>query len=253
MKYSLLYQLHSTVALREDYRMLGISLSLPTTSIDGGSTFTPPRPLRPKKDGEETAFLWQRPNSDAMVILGERWVELHNYVAQVLDKKSSMSSVPETLTTKEVSQKYPIWLEYALQLSRLRGYLTLYPSRATADSVIGVHSDLPDVPEEHQAEIPRKTSPKEFMDEGNESFDPASPVNMLETLLNRGYLQSPRDLPLLSWDAKSKSAETFTKDAADYATQFRRDVGQCSEEYLQSKPRAMRDANDLFCKTKKTA
>ena len=247
----------------EDYdaQMMGISLSIPAATIDGTTQFTPPRPLRGAKvAGQETAFLWQRPNSDAMVFLGSKWVELHYFVARTLERThgtgtgtgTGASSAPAMLAEKKVGKIYPAWLEYALQLARLRGYFTLYPSRDTANAILGVHSDLRDVPEEHQGEqgSQKKPSPKEFTDEGNESFDAASPVNVLETLPNKGELQSPRDLPLLSWDAKPKSADSLHREAEEYASQFRREVGQCrkADEATAPHPHVL----DLFCASEET-
>lgn len=254
VKYSLLYQLHSKAALMEDYdaSLLGISLSVPTTSIDGTQSFTPPKPPRGDKESSgDTAFLWQRPSSDAMVFFGQKWIELHHFIAQSLYKKRSTSSTPALLAKKQVSKQYPAWLEYALQLCRIRGYFTLYPSRETAKVIVGVHSDIRDTPEEYQKDAPGSTSPKDFSDEGNEHFDPISPVDMLETLPHNGELQSPRDVPLLSWDGKAETEENFAKDASEYATLFRREVGECGEEYLKSRPVAKRSALDLFCTTGK--
>ncbi|EFY93420.1 hypothetical protein MAC_00658 [Metarhizium acridum CQMa 102] len=250
VKYSLLYQLHSNFALLEDYDagLLGISLSVPTTLIDGTQPFTPPKPLRDDKDGSgETAFLWQRPNSEAMVFLGEKWAELHHFVAQTLYQKRSMSSTPALLAKKQVSKKYPAWLEYALRLSRLRGYFTLYPSRETAKAIIGVHSDVPDAPEEYLKDESRPKSPNDYSDKVDEDFDPVSPVDMLETLPRNGELQSPGHLPLLSWDGQAKTKDSFAKDAAEYTTLFRREVGECGEEYLKNPPIANKMAVDLFC------
>ncbi|KID79107.1 hypothetical protein MBR_00419, partial [Metarhizium brunneum ARSEF 3297] len=253
VKYSLLYQLHSKFARMEDYHasLLGISLSVPTTLIDGSQPFTPPKPVHGDKDEPgETAFLWQRPNSEAMVFLGGKWVELHHFVAQTLYKKRSMSSTPALLAKKQASKEYPAWLEYALRLSRVRGYFTLYPSRETAKAIIGVHSDVPDAPEEYSKDESRPKSPKDYSDKVDEDFDPVSPVDMLETLPHNGELQSPGPLPLLSWDGQAKTKDSIAEDAGEYTTLFRREVGECGEDYLKNHPIANNMAEDLFCKPK---
>ncbi|TWU76573.1 hypothetical protein ED733_007923 [Metarhizium rileyi] len=251
VKYSLLHQLHSKTALMGDHRasLLGISLSVPTTLIDGTRAFTPPRPLHDGKDAPgETSFLWQRPNSEAMVFLGEKWVELHHLITQTLYKKRSMSSVPELLAKRQVGKKYPAWLEYALRLSRIRGYSTLYPSRETANAIIGVHSDVPDTPEEYLNDGSRSKSPKDILDEGNERFEPVSPVDMLETLPRGGKLPSLRDVPLLSWDGKVETVDDLAKDADDYTALFRKEVGGCEDDYSKSRHAANKLALDLFCR-----
>ncbi|POR35925.1 Uncharacterized protein TPAR_03878 [Tolypocladium paradoxum] len=254
VKYALLFQRYSRAATREAFhsKMMGMSLSIPSTLLDGTQPFTPPEPLHADKAGPEgTAFLWQAPTSDAVLFMGERWVELHSYVSQVLDKQHTLPAPPALLAQKEVGKKYPAWMEYALQLSRLRGYFTLYPSKQTAGAIIGVHTDLPDKPEEYQEQATSKEREQgEFVDQASEAFDAASPVDMLETLPHNGGHQLPKDLPLLSWDGRQKSLDSFGQDAAQYATDFRREVGQCSEEELKKQPLANRFAGDLFCNTK---
>lgn len=235
--------------------MMGMSLSVPTTSLDGTQPFIPPKPLRADKAGPEgTAFLWQAPTSDAVVFMGERWVELHSYVSRVLEKQHTLPAPSALLAQKEVGKKYPAWMEFALQLSRVRGYFTLYPSKQTAGAIIGVHTDLPDKPEEYQEQVTSKErEQEELVDQASEVFDAASQVNMLETLPHNGDHQLPNEVPLLSWDGRQKSLDSFRKDAAQYAIDFRREVGQCSEEELKKQPLAHMNAGDLFCNTKRRA
>ncbi|KND93143.1 hypothetical protein TOPH_02199 [Tolypocladium ophioglossoides CBS 100239] len=252
VKYALLFYRHSRTATREDFdsKILGLSLSIPSTLLDGTQPFTPPKPLRADKAGPEgTAFLWQAPTSDAVLFMGERWVELHSYVSQVLDKQRTLAP-PALLAQKEVGKKYPAWMEYALQLSRLRGYFMLYPSKQTAGAIIGVHTDLPDKPEEYQEQVTSKERKhEELVDQASEVFDAASQMDMLETLPRNGEHQLSDDLPLLSWDGKQQSVDAFGKDARQYVTDFRREVGQCSEEELKKQPLAHMNARDLFCNT----
>ncbi|KAK2590473.1 hypothetical protein QQS21_011846 [Conoideocrella luteorostrata] len=255
VKYSLLHRLHSKMAQMEDFEpnMMGLSLSVPNTLIDGTTAFSPPSSAGSAKGASrQAAFLWQRPSSEAMVILGEKWVELHHFVAQTLHQKRTLSSTPALLTKKEVSKKYPAWLEYVLQLSRLRGYYMLYPSQDTARAIIGVHSDVPDPPEEYELDASRKaTSSKNSIDDDHEYFDPVSPVNMLETLPEKGALPSLADLPLLSWDGKVKTARDVAIGADEYTTSFRREVGGCSEGDMKSILLRKQDAMDLFCRDAK--
>lgn len=224
---------------------MGMSLSTPATSLAGTQPFTPPPPLRTDRTGPEgTAFLWQAPSSDAVVFMGEKWIELHGYVSRVLEKKHAL------LAKKEMGKQHPAWMEYALQLSRLRGYFTLYPSRETASAVVGVHTDLPDEPEEYEEQAPSKRKGRGVrVDAASEAFDAGGQVDMLKTLPRGGEQQLPIDLPLLSWDGKQKSMESFEEDAAQYTAVFRREVGQCTGERLEKPPEEDRHARDLFCDT----
>ncbi|KAG6020755.1 hypothetical protein E4U41_002735 [Claviceps citrina] len=251
VKYALLQQLHSNMALLDDYAtsLMGLGLSIPHTLADGTTAFSPPAPEAGEKD---TAFLWQRANSEAMLFTGQKWIELHHFISRTLSRKKTMSPPPPAalLTSQRTAgNKYPAWLEYALQLSRLRGYYTLYPGRATADAILGVHSDMPDPPEEYPKDAARKTTPRSSLeDESADRIDPVSPVDMLETLPAKGVLQSPVTLPLLAWDGTPATRTSLRRQALEYAALFRREVGGCAkEEDVQGARRSKADAADLFC------
>lgn len=256
VKYSLLHRLHSRMALMEDYdaNLMGLAFSVPHTLIDGTTAFSPPAPRGTSKGTSkgtsrgQTAFLWQRPNSEAMLFMGDKWVELHHFISQTLYHKKTMSSPPALITQKTAGKKYPAWLEYALHLARLRGYYTLYPSKPTADAVLGVHSEIPDPPEEYQKDASPSSPLANLQDESSEPFDPTSPVNMLDTLPERGELQSPAGLPLLSWDGKLSAPASFAKEAQRYTALFRKEVGGCGGEDTQGIRGDKGDtADDLFC------
>lgn len=230
---------------------MGMSLSVPDTLVDGTSGFTPP--LQRVGDDEQpgqTAFLWQRPSSEAMLFLGSKWIELHHFVSRRLSHQKPTAG---TFATRASGKKYPAWLEYALELSRVRGYYTLYPSQDTARAILGVHNDISDVPEEYQGDVSKKGTPKDFVDEGNEQFEPASPMDMLETLPVKGKLQALSvGLPLLSWDGTAKSPKELAAEAVEHTALFRREVGGCEEggdEKSHNPPKF--DSADLFCRDTK--
>lgn len=248
LKYTLLQHRYSSTANNEDLgdKMLGISFASPKNLLDSS------QPLNvPQKNGEpgwQGAFLWQAPSSDSLLVSGERWVELHGLISQVLEKQHSSSQSPVLLAHKEVSKQYPSWLEYILQLSRLRGYYTLYPGSETASVVMGVHNDLPELPEEYGSdqEAHDEAFGDDFRDRATLLFDPYSRVNILATLRGDGTLPPLIDLPVLSWDGKSVSGVVELEDKARvFATQFRREVGQCAED--EEEKAFDRYARDLFC------
>lgn len=253
VKYSLLFQRHSQLAAAEAYapRVMAISLALPSTKLDGTQALSPPRQPLPSESGrkgestlQETAFAWQAPASDAVVFLGDKWAELHGYISQVLQRQADTGTTPALLAEKEVSKKRPAWLEHALQLSRLRGYFTMYPSRATADALVSVHDDLPDVPEEYQDDVAAgEPEMHKLGDQGS-----GSQMDVLETLPNRGLLLLPSELPLLAWDGREKDMEGLEREGEDYLAKFRREVGGCGDEEEDEKlPLAEKDTTNLFC------
>ncbi|KAL7822983.1 hypothetical protein V8C26DRAFT_388251 [Trichoderma gracile] len=247
IKYSLLQRRYSEIATRQDWqtKLFGISFSAPTTYIDGNSEFVPPKPLEGHESGgKDTPFLWQAPSSDAILIMGDKWVELHGYVSQFLDKQHAWSTTPELLAKKEVSKKYPAWLEYTLQLSRLRGYVTLYPAQQTANSVIGIHNDLHDVPEEYEDEA---THGQDSTNLSADLFDPASQVDMLATLPHGGELPLLYHMPWLTWYGQVAQESTIREAAAKYKEAFRSQVGQCKDEGPEAFQAPDPYARDLFC------
>ncbi|KJZ79849.1 hypothetical protein HIM_00563 [Hirsutella minnesotensis 3608] len=251
VKYAVLFQRHSGSAIKDGLKAktMGISLSVPTTFLGGTHPFTPPRAVQEDESKPEgIPFLWQAPTSDAVVLFGEKWIELHGYVSRVLERHRSLSHSPAVLATKEVGKKYPAWMEYALQLARLRGYFTFYPSREVAKVIAGVHTDLPDKPEEFQKQVGTRDKEKEILaDEASELFDVGVEAELLDILPGEGQQQASEGLPTLLWDGKRMSADEVQSQAAQFATEFRRDVGHCPESE-EKRPRVPdRYAQDLFC------
>ncbi len=128
-----------------DQKLFGISLELPSMSLNA-SSFSPPARLQQpgeakQASGGPTSFLWQAPNSNAVLFLGERWVELHGFVAKLLEARNKLPQPPKLLGQKLVSKAFPSWLEHALRLCRARGYWTLYPSQPTSSFVASVHRE----------------------------------------------------------------------------------------------------------------
>ncbi|KAL6881124.1 hypothetical protein J3F83DRAFT_721090 [Trichoderma novae-zelandiae] len=247
VKYSLLQRRYSELASRQDWnsKLFGISFSAPTRYIDGNTEFVPPKPLEGHgSDAQDTPFLWQAPSSDAVLIMGDKWVELHGYVSQLLDKRHAWSTPPDLIAKKEVGKNHPAWLEYTLQLSRLRGYVTLYPTQQTANSIVGIHADLHDVPEEYEDEA---TPEQDSVKLSTESFDSASQMDMLATLPHNGELPPLYHVPWLTWDGKEVQDSNIREIAAKYKEAFRSQVGQCKDEGPEAFQAADPYARDLFC------
>lgn len=246
LKYTLLHHRYSNAANNNDWnsKMLGISFAAPSSLLDGSQPLTV---THGNGEAGSGAFLWQAPNSDAMLFSGEKWVELHGFVSQVLDQQHSSTQSPALLAHKEVSKKYPAWLEYILQLSRLRGYYTVYPGSETASVIMGVHNDLPEVPEEYESdhEAHDEADGEDIRDRATLMFDPYSRINILGTLAQDGTLPSLSEVPVLSWDGKPAALAELESSSRDYAARFRREVGQCSEGEA-AKP-FDKHARDLFC------
>lgn len=207
-------------------RLFGISLDLPTTTLGGTTRLGPPPTLRMKDSStadDSTPFLWQAPNSNAALFTGEKWVELHSFVSQVLDVQHSSSAIPALLTDKSVSRDYPAWMEHVLRLCQARGYWTLYPSVELATNLATIHTDLYRPPEEYEND---GTATKHS---GHDDDDEIviRRKTLLQSLPNGGDLLRFDDMPLLAWDGTQTDIEGLYATAATYATQFRLTVGGC--------------------------
>lgn len=223
-----------------------MSFAIPTTFPDATKPFAPPSA---SNEGKKNApFFWQAPASDAVLFLGNKWIELHGFVSQILEKQTDMSTTPNLLAKKEVSKKYPAWMEYVLQLARLRGYYTLYPSQEIATSLAGVHTDLSNIPEEFQDEATAKEEEEWVTDGQTQKFDPGSNLNVF-SLLSKSKGDTPYEpLQMLSWDGEQVEVGNLDQKAFKLTQEFRREVGECTEEQVAQPGAPDAYARDLFCK-----
>ncbi|KFA55531.1 hypothetical protein S40293_02046 [Stachybotrys chartarum IBT 40293] len=255
LKYSLLQYRYSRGAMElgHNMRLMGLSFSTPTTQLDLKQPLVPPKPTEKDATMSRGApFLWQAPSSDAVLFMGDKWVELHGYISQMMERQRVLDTTPAFMAVKQVSKKYPAWLEYVLQLARIRGYYTLYPSRETADTIIGVHNDLHEAPEEYSEDQPKEGEAGEPITGDPAVLDPGPYVDILATLPREGPWPSLRDLPVLTWKGEAVAHEELEERAVEFSKEFRRDVGQCNEEALSTFS-TDEYARDLFCDAKANA
>lgn len=245
LKFATLQYLYSGAAVTQEWdsRLLGISLELPSTHLDGSKAFTPPPGKRATKSsgselGGSTPFLWEAPSSNAILFHGLKWMELHAFVTNLLDFQQRSQSLPSFFTDKLVSKKYPSWLEHALKLSRARGYWTLYPSAPTAKNLATIHSELYRAPEEYEGELLKETP-------GSTEL-PVAGGTLFESLPGGGRLLPFDEMPLLLWDGTVTTLLDLDDTAMTYSKEFRQAVGACQNLAPQDlAPRS--SMKDLFC------
>lgn len=198
-----------------DDRLVGINLDFPSTFLNASEAFVPPE----DPEARSPAFLWQAPSSNAVLITGEKWTELHDFASRSLDFRNAATTPPAILTDKVVSKTYPAWLENLLQLCRLRGYVTLYPGLETAATLATAHDDLAQLPEEY---LKSKSQPAKRR---KEVVLGESGLNTLHTLPNDGDLLPLDSLPLLGWRGEETTIEALDDEAKVYLSEFRAAVG----------------------------
>ena len=229
LKYSVLRYKQSHGPEATSLGLLGISLELPTSkpSVDN-SPFIPPLMSSSSNDGEIQdnqkktqipSLLWQSPNSNAALYFGDKWVEFHSFLSSHLDFEGKANSASKE---KQISKRYPAFMEYLLEMMQERNYFMIYPSysRHTALSMATVHTEMRHVPEEFSDE-------KSYTDaDGDDSDRISSNTHDLEgsheSLVN-GYrnimplldtfelgLPDIDDLPLLSFQGRTMTPEELT-------------------------------------------
>lgn len=245
LKYTMLEYKYASIANVHE-SLLGISLDLPSTYLNDSTTFSTPL----SNETAPSPFLWQAPSSNAALYFGDKWVELHDFVAQLLSSQHTLPT-PTTLNEKLVSKTYPSWLEHILKLSRARGYWMLYPNFEGSDTLATLHNELYQPPEEF-------SEPEEQPTDGELTADPAHHLSLkhkeaplvtkslLSILPFEGDLPKISEMPLLSWDGERVSQKENEELAVSYSKTFRHEIGGCGAS-AKDKPRVALATSDLFC------
>ncbi|KAG0652963.1 hypothetical protein D0Z07_0477 [Hyphodiscus hymeniophilus] len=244
LKYNMLEYKYGIIT-NVDENLLGISLDLPFTQINDSTTFSPPL-------ANETVgpFLWQAPNSNAALYFGDKWVELHDFIAQSLSAQRTLIT-PTTLNEKLVSQTYPSWLEHILNLARVRGYYMLYPNFEGSDGLATLHTELYQSPEEYPEPEQQPSSNELTADPAHhlslkQKEAPLVTKSLLSILPFEADLPTVPEMPLLSWDGKPVTPVEAKSSAESYRQIFRHRIGGC-DTTARDKPRVALAAGDLFC------
>jgi len=254
LKYTMLESKFSSGITEDHNNLLGISLDLPPTYLNDTTAFTPPL----TNASEVTPFLWQAPNSNAALYFGSKWIELHDFVAHLLISQHKLPT-PTTLNEKLVSNTYPSWLEHILKLARVRGYWMIYPNFDGHESLVTMHNDLYQPPEEYEKESEGKR------EEGELTADPKEHLSLkhkekevirgslLNLLPNKAALLKVDEMPILRWDGEVVEVVDIESGAIEYKKVFRREIGGCSEDGKQNAEevklteRVYGEVRDLFC------
>jgi hypothetical protein len=272
--YTLLDYKYSGSQMQTSEGMMGISLERPSTTLNGKDTLS-----IPEQDTGRSLFLYQAPNSNAALYFGDKWVELHSFLSNRLAVNKNLQSPGDNAYS--ISEKYPSWLGYMLELARARGYTMLYSTFASSeDTLATVHSELYHLPEEHikptiptsnSADTPTTLETPLTASSELIAFKSAHESQTLTTsrsilhLLNPhlppsdsgGPLPDLSSLPILSHTGENlpQGQVSLYQASLTYSESFARDLGGCkpsadADEKAQTKKRPNRtqwSADDLFC------
>ncbi|KAI1302963.1 hypothetical protein F5Y03DRAFT_192548 [Xylaria venustula] len=260
LKYLLLEYRYSAAAEFHNWgrHLFGISLEQPFTTLDGDQPFNPPLFQNPEDlsgQGTPNPFLWQAPTSNAVLLLGERWMELHDFVSRTMQVRDILDDIPTVLSEKVISKQYPSWLEYVLRLARVRGYWFLYPGKEVAEHLATVHGEMYNMPEEYAGS--KVSTPDGAGYDETERIrqnirsapeTQLSSLSLLDTLPNNGYLWPLTALPITTWEGTEVEFRDFRTRANDFELLFKGAVGECDIETAKGqKVYEMGSTQDLFC------
>jgi hypothetical protein len=286
----LFYQSLRYYLLRYKYAMLGpsfppilgIALDVPILHLNGSSAFVPPdmdaldlptlQDAMPSSRLARPPFLWEAPNSNAVLYFGDMWREMHSFLSLRLAKFHEDAAKRKKPRQKLVGDHMPAWTEYLLEFMRARGYSLLYPgSSMPSDSMVSVHRELQHGPEEFaKSELSSSTSstPSKdppistdpFLPPSSHAIPPstkdAKPSHVttfrpLDALLPFSGADPPLySLPHLAFDGTPLTVQQFNMLLPRAPDRFRNDVGGCADI---ATPKGRRrkvvagSARDLFC------
>lgn len=250
--------------------LLGVSLDVPSTLLNGSGDFLHPAtadmPAEKYKDGsvyDQTAdapFLYQAPSATASLIFGGKWVTLHNFLSSRL-AASHLSKAEKT--KKLVSETEPAWLEYLLELMRARGWSMLHP----AAPLVTIHNELSHIPEEYSEEQSNGKKGAEILQipthpEEEAFLTAAAPAAVIEHVERQQQTSQPLHellpfegdlpelphLPYLYHDGDLITAATAIELQNEYVPHFRHHIGGCDGQQATRK-RIVHElgTEDLFC------
>jgi hypothetical protein len=272
--YTLLDYKYSSSQIQTSQGMMGISLERPLTTLDGKDTLSVP-----EEASSRSLFLYQAPNSNAALYFGDKWVELHSFLSNRFAVDKNLQS--PTGDAYSVSDKYPSWLGYMLELARTRGYTMLYPTfPSSEDNIATVHSELYYPPEEHMKPTIPTSNPADtsstpetpltavaeltalrFSHESQKLTTSGSILHLLNPHLSQsdsgGPLPDLSSLPVLSHTGEHlpQGQVSLYQTALTFSESFARNLGGCqpsagADEKAPIKKRPLRtqwSADDLFC------
>ncbi|KAH9845378.1 hypothetical protein Tdes44962_MAKER06663 [Teratosphaeria destructans] len=271
LHYTILEYKYSSYGSPESDNLLGISLDIPSTFLNGSDGFEPPKikdanAIFDVEDGQHdqegpVPFLYEAPSATASLIFGDKWVTLHDFLSKRLASSHAGKAQREK---KLVSETEPAWLEYLLELMRARRWTMLMPALPFAT----IHNELAQIPEEFLRDPDENRNTNDDVETKlpieQEPFLTADSNPVLPERKERetgGYallheylpfsadLPELADLPYLTHDASySKSIDVVTASEA-YAAEFRAKIGGCTGREATDK-RLVKDwlkTDELFC------
>jgi hypothetical protein len=268
LHYIILEYRYSSYETPESNELLGVSLDVPTSYLNGTTAFVQPLVADMPKDKAKkfedldqtlpSPFLYLAPSSTATLIFGDKWATFHNFLS---NRMAAIQTGKAERSRKLVSETEPAWTEHLLELMMARRWNILHP----ATPLVTVHNELAQIPEEFMRETKQSSDEPIFspsLEEEPFLTAPAPPkikphfekspnrdTSPLQDVLplNGGLPELPQ-IPHLYHTGELVDLGEMIEFSERYVTHFRQHLGGC--DFLEaSRDRVFRylSTNDLFC------
>jgi hypothetical protein len=245
---------------------MGISLELPGRALDAKTK----SPWTALKISDPVVF-WQAPNSNAGLYFGDKWVEMHTFLAHRLMADPEL--VKKTPASPVLSHDYPTWLHLVMEMMQVRNYYMLYPTFAQSEHEVlaTLHKELVQTPEEymeaegksHQLpgeqplgilpEVQALTADDEvrhLMRQERRVYTDSLVTSLLDMSSSRqqgGIIDQRSNIPLISFYGEQMAAPESVKDSWKFAAEFALDVGGCTTYAYEQTTEKVPSIESLFC------
>ena len=271
LHYVILEFRYSAYETPESNELLGMSLDVPNTYLNGTTAFV--RPLvadRPKDKANKfenvdpslpSPFLYQAPSSTATLIFGDKWATFHNFLS---NRMAAIQTGKAEKSKKLITETQPAWTEHLLELMMARRWNILHP----ASPFVTVHNELAQIPEEFSQDskpnLPGSDGPFYAPSLEEEPFltAPAPPTieahvedrqirdtsPLQDVLPFNGDLPELPQIPHLYHTGEIVNLGDLIDYSERYVKHFRQHLGGCDHEEAE-RDRVYRhlSTDDLFC------
>lgn len=267
--YAILEYRHSSYETPESNELLGLSLDVPITYLNGTTAFVQPvvadMPQDKAKKFEKldqtmpTPFLYLAPSSTATLIFGDKWATFHNFLS---NRMAAIQTGKAERSRKFVSETEPAWTEHLLELMMARRWNILHP----ASPFVTVHNELAQIPEEFMRESKQGTADEPIhspsLEEEPFLTAPSPPkikpraeetqirgTSPLQDILPfKGDLSELPQIPHLYHTGELVDLGRMIDFSERYVTHFRQHLGGCDNaEASRARVYRLLRTDDLFC------
>ena len=235
--------------------LMGISLDLPSHSLDNHTPFTVTTTPQ-----IQPLLLHQTPSSTATLYFGHHWTDLQTYISYRLRSDLTLTKTLTSTPESSISPTHPAWLKLAQEIMQAQNTYILYPAFAKTPekNLVTIHTESTQSPEEFWKD-PRpitsesiKIPPLNANSSVLSADEPETPVHTVQAqaphanmahestqspfslqsllgLKHREQLPYDIDLPIYSVTGHLTDTDTSRSNSKAYADKLSLELGGCKD------------------------